>query len=305
MRRLLALTIIIGLAAACGSATTSGVTTTEPSEAALTGVCGVSTPPRHVPRHVLWIWFENKPYGAVIGAPAAPFTTMLARRCAVALSYHAITHPSLPNYLAATSGTTHGVTDDAPPSAHPIRGASVFSQAGSWRAYQESMPGACLRVDASSYAVRHDPAVYYTQLRATCRSRVVALGTPTRGPLADALTRNTLPRFAFVTPNLCSDTHDCGVASGDAWLARWIRRITTSASYRAGGLVVMIVWDEDDRSAGNHVPLIVLAPGIRPATRIATPADHYTLLRTTEDLLGVAPIGAARSAVSLRPALGL
>jgi hypothetical protein len=65
----------------------------------------------------------------------------LVARCGLATNYHAIAHPSLPNYVAITSGNTHGIGDDEDPSAHPLGGASLFGQlGGSWRAVEESMP---------------------------------------------------------------------------------------------------------------------------------------------------------------------
>jgi hypothetical protein len=125
-------------------------------------------------RHVIWIWFENKPATAVVGSSSAPYISGLAAACASATDDHGITHPSLPNYLAATSGSTHGVTDDGGPAAHPIAGPSLFSQVssagGQWRAYNESMPGPCSPVSAGTYAVKHNPAAYYTSIRGTARA---------------------------------------------------------------------------------------------------------------------------------------
>ena len=112
-----------------------------------TGPCGTAAgPPRRID-HVIWIWMENKPYDAVIGSPSAPYENQLAAACGLATNYHAIAHPSLPNYIAATSGDTQGIADDDPPSSHPLGVASIFSQvkdAGkTWREYAESAPGPC------------------------------------------------------------------------------------------------------------------------------------------------------------------
>src|SRR5439155_7962579 len=117
------------------------------------------------------------------------------------------------------------------------------------------------------------------RLRRVCRRRVV----PLRRLFAD-LRRGTLPRFAFVTPNLCHDTHSCPVRVGDGWLARFLPQLLASRTYRGGRTAVFVVWDEGVFS--DHV-LIAIAPSIRPGTRTALASDHYSLLRTTEDLLGL------------------
>ena len=51
---------------------------------------------------------ENKEDNEIMGRPAAPYLNALARQSAVAANYYAITHPSLPNYLALTGGSTLG-----------------------------------------------------------------------------------------------------------------------------------------------------------------------------------------------------
>jgi phospholipase C len=246
---------------------------------------------------------ENKPYDSVIGSPSAPFETALAAACGVATNYHAVTHPSLPNYIAATSGSTQGVADNDPPSVHQLAGSNIFSQvtgAGkTWRAYAESAPGSCPLVDAAPYAVKHVPAAYYTNLRGDCASSIVPMGTTTAGSLLDDLNGPSFPSFAFVTPNLCNDTHDCPVSVGDAWLQAWFAKIVASPTYRSGRTIVFLTWDEDDDSASNRVPLIVVSPSTPPGTKVGAIYDHYSLLRTTEQLLGLTYLSRASDASSM------
>ena len=232
--------------------------------------CGiVSTPPRNVD-HVIWIWMENKSSDKIIGSPSAPYENRLAAACGLATNYHAVAHPSLPNYIAATSGSTQGITDDEPPSSHPLDVASIFSQlkamGKTWRSYQESAPANCALTSSGLYAVKHDPAPYYTGIRSDCAAWDVPMGTTERGSFLDDLTRGTLPAFSFVTPDLCNDTHDCPVATGDAWLQSWFAKILASPAYLSGRTVVFLAWDEDDHSASNHIPLVVVSPSTRPGT---------------------------------------
>jgi phospholipase C len=204
---------------------------------------------------------ENKPYDAVIGSPSAPYENELAAACGLATNYHGVSHPSLPNYIAATSGSTEGIADDDPPSSHPLAVASIYSQvkaAGkAWRDYAESAPAACPLTSSGLYAVKHDPAPYYTGIRSDCAAWDMPMGTTAGGNFLTDLTGGTLPAFSFVTPDLCNDA------------------------------VVFVAWDEDDGSATNHVPLIVVNPSIRAGTQSGTFFDHYALLKTTEQVLGI------------------
>ena len=252
--------------------------------------CGtVATPPPSV-QHVIWIWMENKPYNAVIGSAAAPYENELASGCGLATYYHAVTHPSLPNYIAATSGDPQGITDDAAPASHPLAVASIYSQlkadGKTWRDYEESAPGNCPLTSSGLYAVKHDPAPYYTGIRTDCAVWDVPMGTTAGGNFLTDLTNDTLPAFAFVTPNLCNDTHDCSVTTGDNWLRAWFEKILASPAYQAGTTVVFLTWDEDDGSASNHVPTIVVNPSTPAGQLSGTSFNHYSLLKTTEELLG-------------------
>jgi hypothetical protein len=277
------------LAAGCGGTAASSAATT-------TGVCGTRAGRPVKPRRVVWIVMESQGYNGVIGSRSAPYLNRLAASCGLATRFSAESHPSLPNYLAMTSGSTQGVTDDDGPSAHRIAAPSIFSQLGTrWRALEESMPRACDLSNSGQYAVRHNPAAYYVGVRAACRTQDVPLrGAP----------RLTAP-FTFVTPNLCHDMHSCSVQAGDNWLAGWLPRELRSPEYRSGSTVVFITWDEQDGATHQHIATLVVSPDTRPGTRSATPFDHYSLLATTEDILGLPPLGAAAHATSMRSAFGL
>lgn len=250
---------------------------------------------------------ENESLTSVIGSSAAPYQTSLARACASASNYNAISHPSLPNYLAATGGSTFGVTDDGEPDVHPIESASLFSELDSahesWRAFDESMPVNCDLVTSGEYAARHNPAVYYRQIRAACRQDDVPLGSLADGAFASAASTGTLPVFSFVTPNICDDAHSCAVSVGDAWLHHFFNVLFASPEYRSGSTVAFITYDEGN--GDNRVPLIVARASMKTGTRLTSPYSHYSLLRTTEELLGLNALGNARQAKSILDALGL
>ncbi len=280
------------------------------SAAPRTGACGwMKKPPLHY-RHVIWIWMENHPFPSIVGSPDAPYINKIAAGCGLATGYQAIAHPSLPNYIAATSGSTQGITSDCTPDACPTNAPSLFGQLQSagktWRGYAESMPSNCSESDQGKYFARHNPAVYYESVSTICAAWDVPLGSLGGGAFLTALHANRLPAFSFVAPNACNDMHDCPVSAGDTWLKKWLPAILASKSYRSGGTALFVTWDEGSDS-DNRVPTIVVSPSTRPRTRSALPFDHYSLLKTTEQLLGLGYLGQAGDAatVSMRRAFHL
>jgi hypothetical protein len=236
---------------------------------------------------------ENKAYSQIIGSSAAPYINSLGKKCGLATNYYAIAHPSLPNYVALTSGTTAGISDDAAPADHALTNASIFSQAGSgWRSYEESMPSNCDLTSASPYAVKHNPAAYYTNVRSACTTQDVPL------PSSPSFSAS----YTFVTPNLCNDMHDCSISTGDKWLKNFVPKILGSREYRKGTLVFFLTWDEDTAS---NVPLVVVAPTVPTGLKVSTKYTHYSLLRTSEKVLGKPCLASACTAASLLRAFHL
>ncbi|HLJ09222.1 MAG TPA: alkaline phosphatase family protein [Acidimicrobiia bacterium] len=252
--------------------------------------------------HVVWIWMENRTYGDVVGNAAAPYETSLAARCGTDRDYHQVGSPSLPNYLGATSGQTYGIADDADPAAHPITADNLFRQVrtagGTERSYVENMPTNCAGAPQGTYAVKHNPATYYDGGgdHAACLADDVPLGSTTTGPLTADLDRGRLPSFALVVPDLCDDGHDCPAATGDRWLAGWLPHILYSSAYRSGNTAVFVVWDEP-----TPMPNIVISPTTPPGLVSSVAVNHYALLRTTEELLGLPLLGEAVTSPTLRP----
>jgi hypothetical protein len=268
--------------------------------------CGTASAAPATWDHVVWIVFENKSYSQIIDAPEAPYLTDLAAKCGLATDYHGVAHPSLPNYIAMTSGGTQGITDDTGPAAHPLAAASIFSQLGTggWRALQDSMPSNCYKGNSGLYAARHNPPLYYVGVAGDCLLQDVPLG-----PAPDLSAR-----FTFITPDLCHDMHSspCAdtvgaeVAAGDTWLSGFLPTALSTKEYRAGSTAVFITWDEDDFTDVQHIPALVIAPSITPGRTDATRFDHYSLLRTTEEMLGIeAFLGNAATATSMRAPFGL
>jgi len=244
------------------------------------------------------IVMENKEAPAVICSGSAPFASSLARRYGWATRSYGVTHPSLPNYLALTSGSTHGVASDCTVCA--VAGTNLVDQLESahvsWRAYLEGFPGHCFGgAGAGGYAKKHDPLVYYEDVvRSPSRCRHLT----GFGSLARDLRHGALPRFTWITPSLCDDTHDCGVSVGDRFLAGLVPAVIHELG--PDGFLI-ITWDEGTTgagccggaAAGGRIATIVAGPGARRGARASAPVDHYGVLGTIEDALGLPRLRAA------------
>jgi phosphatidylinositol-3-phosphatase len=298
-------------AAPTGASTTASTAGTSAAKAARP--CGVTTTASAY-RHVIWIWFENHSYSDIKGSSSAPYFNSIASECGVATNYHNLTHPSLPNYVGATSGiASFGLfyTDCNPSKLCTSSRPSIFGQGETWKAYEESMPSSCAPSNAGEYAVRHNPPAYFTAL-ATCSADDVPYTQ-----LATDLASNALPAFSFITPNLINDMHDGTVAQGDAWLSGNLPTILASPEYTSGSTAVFVTFDEGagdsvgENCATNtsdnscHVLTIVISPSTPAGSTSAALYNHYSLLATTEQLLGLPALGQASSAATMTAAFNL
>ena len=263
------------------------------------GAAGAVPP---VPRlgRVVVIVFENKGRDRVLGNADAPTFAKLARRGATLTNYRAVSHPSLPNYLALVSGSTQGITDDCTSCVVTARSlADTLTAAGrTWKTYAEGLPQAGFTgAFAGRYAKKHDPLVYFRDVAAAPKRlrRVVPLPM-----FRKDLAGGTLPDYSLVVPDLCNDMHDCPVATGDRWLARFLAPLLDSPQLRGGA--VFVVFDESDDSnvgGGGIVAAIVAGPLVRPGVSSAAVFDHYSLLRTIEDGFGLPLLGQSARATPI------
>ncbi|TPG18317.1 phosphoesterase [Pedococcus bigeumensis] len=233
-----------------------------------------------------------------------PYTYRLARTYGYATSYFATRHPSLPNYLAIASGSTHGVTTDAAPGDNvPVTGESVFGRAiaagRTAGVYADAMPQPCALTPSGRYAVKHNPWPYFVDERALCRQHDLPMSA-----LAADITAGSLPDAGMVVPDLCHDAHDCRLSTADAWFKDWMTRIQAGPDWRSGHLLVVLTADEDDRSAGNRVLTVVVHPSQHGAV-VTTRLDHYSLTRLYAEVTGTAPLGHGAKAASMATAFDL
>jgi len=288
--RVLSLALALVAVAVLSCAPPPAATTTpslSPTESAAPPLRTATPSPTPVPAspHVFVIVMENMNLAAALRSPSIG---RLAAKYVLATNYHAVSSPSLPNYLAMTSGSTWGITDDA---YHVLPagglGAQLTAAGVTWRAYMEGLTSAgCLR-SPYPYALKHNPFAYYG---GSCPENVVALEALDADLSADT------PSFVWITPGLCHDGHDCPLTEAGPWLEDLVARIVASPAWRDHG-ALFVVWDEGD-GRSSAVPLIVASPDLE-SRRVEDIYDHYSLLAAIEDRFGVPRLGAAKDARSL------
>ena len=229
-------------------------------------------PPAPSLPHVFVIVMENRSYSQAI---AGGYTAQLAAQYGAATNYHGVSHPSLPNYLALTSGSTYGVADDG---FHALPkggiGAQLSAAGIEWRAYMEGMGSGCFN-SRYPYALKHNPFAYYG---GACPSQVVPFTQ-----FANDM-KTSVPHFVWITPDMCHDGHDCSTATADKWLELTVPAILAAETFQDDG-VLFITWDEGNDNANTVLTLVIHSdPLIHRSDRAY---DHYSLLATVQDLLGL------------------
>jgi|NGEPerStandDraft_6_1074524.scaffolds.fasta_scaffold01778_3 hypothetical protein len=253
--------------------------------------------PRSKSSHVLVIVMENEEATSVLGSSAAPYANALARRYGLATQSFAISHPSLPNYLALTSGSTQGMSSDctechtnAVNIVDQLEGAHI-----SWKAYMEDQPTPCFKgATAGGYAKKHNPFIYYDDIAQSARRCRKIVGF---GALTADLRSGSLPTYAWISPNLCDDGHDCGVSGGDRFLSHAVPPLLRELGPHG---FLVLTWDEGSSNSGccgvaqgGRIATVVAGPDVRRGARYGGFVDHYGVLGTIEQALGLPPLAGA------------
>jgi hypothetical protein len=285
-------TLALGVIAGCTSGTTVGNTSS---------VCSDITRQDLVPAPawqgtVFTVVMENHGQADIFGNKDAPFINALASQNAIAMGYRdSLVHPSEPNYIWMVAGENFGILDDNDPISHHIDARSHIAdqlemQGLSWKGYMESMGSPCGLNENYPYEPKHDPFVYFDDINGwdgttfqpstRCNEHVVDYSQ-----LDKDLAANTVPKYAFITPNMLDDMHDGSVADGDAWLAREIPKILGSDAFNHGG-VLFLTWDEGSNS-GDDPPMIVISPNAKSGFVSTTAFNASSYLATVQKILGI------------------
>ncbi len=245
------------------------------------------------PAHTLVVVLENHAYSQVIGSSSAPYINSLKSGGANLTQSYAITHPSQPNYYALFSGSTQGVTDDScvKPgfSSAANLGSEVIAAGGTWGSYNETLPSqGSTTCKSGNYAQKHNPWFGFSNVPTSTAKTFAQFPTD----------YSTLPKMAFVTPNLCSDMHDCSVSTGDTWIKNNLGAYATWA--KTHNSLLVITFDEDNSLSGNRITTVLYGQPVAAGSSSSTTYNHYNLLRTLEDLAGTGShAGQAASATDI------
>jgi len=251
---------------------------------------------------IVVIVFENKEFDRVIGNPDMPIFNRLANDYTLLTQHYAVTHPSLPNYIAMIGGDTFEIDRNCgdcfinAPSLPDL----IETSGRTWRTYQEDMPEPCFLGSWVDYVQKHNPFVYFDPIRldaARCERSVRPLTD-----LSSDLAAGSLPNFVFITPNLCNDAHDCGLDVADVWLASQMQSLINFFGTTSQSFLVILTWDEGQgdfsccglpEKAGGRVATILISPQVKNGFEDATPYTHYSLLKTIAEAWGLPYLGHA------------
>ena len=206
--------------------------------------------------HIVVVVEENHSFQNVIGNPQAPYFNLLANTGVSLTNYHAITHPSQPNYFALFAGSTFGADNADHTEPGPTLASILIASAKTFLGY----------VDDGSPR-RHNPWESFPE------------GFSVERHFADFPSGDfsRLPNVSFVIPNLDHDMHDGTMAQADQWLQTNLGAYAQWAP--AHNSLLMVLWDEDDNFAENRVPAILYGADLNPG-QYAADYDHYDALNT-------------------------
>lgn len=240
--------------------------------------------------HIVIITMENKSYSDIVENSNAPYLNSLIHKYSFADNYFAVSHPSLPNYLAIIGGSTFGVSSDC--TSCYINAPNLIDQLEkadkTWKAYMESMPSACFIGSSGEYAQKHDPFIYFDDIRTNqerCNNIV-----PYTELSTNLKTVNATPNFIWISPNLCDDMHDCSTKTGDSWLATQIPKILASPAFTKQQSLLVITWDEGENSGTNQIPTLFVGNTVKYGFVSHTRYTHYSLLHTIETVWNLPPL---------------
>jgi len=275
-----------------------------PIQAPTSTVVPTATPVPLVPNfeHIVVVMFENKEFGSVIGNSLMPNYNKLAREYTLLTQYYAVTHPSLPNYIAFISGDTYGIDRNCNDCFIDAQSLPDLIEASgrTWKTYQEDMPSPCYLGDTHIYVQKHNPFVYFDSIRldvTRCERNVVPLTA-----LQTDIETDSLPNFMFIKPNLCNDSHDCELNISDAWLTNLLVSLVPALDATGESYLLVMLFEEGQGNhsccglpleAGGRVPVVLYSPLVKNGFEDSTPYTHYSLLKTISEAWGLPYLGHA------------
>ena len=239
--------------------------------------------------HVVVVVEENHSYSDVIGSSSMPYLNSLASQYGLATQYFANGHPSMPNYLMLTTGQMETFDDNFSGTISDDNVVRELVNAGkSWKAYEESIPSAgYLGGDVAPYVRRHNPFSYLSDVQ---NDPSQAANIVPFSQFASDLSRNTLPQFSFISPDMNDDAHNGTLAAADSWLQSNLAPLLASSTFQNSGLLI-ITFDESEVTdldhGGGHVATVVISSKSKMKYQSQTEYQHQSTLRLVLAASGV------------------
>ncbi|TJY44068.1 acid phosphatase [Cohnella pontilimi] len=238
--------------------------------------------------HIVIVIEENHSYRSIYNNPKAPYMNQLIKSGANLANHYATRHPSQPNYLDLFSGSNQGVFTDKMPKKtfNTSNLASELIQKGyTFGGYSESLPkiGFTGPYDSKfKYARKHNPWVNFSNVPSSVNMPFTSFPKD----------YNKLPTVSIVVPNLDHDIHDGTVKQADDWLRNNLSGYVKWA--QTHNSLLILTWDEDDMSQNNRIPTVFVGPMVKKGD-YKQKTNHYSVLRTIEDMYGLPAIGTSKN----------
>jgi hypothetical protein len=239
--------------------------------------------------HIVIVVEENHSYREIYNNPKAPYMNQLMNNGANLVNHYATRHPSQPNYLDLFSGSNQGVTSDKQPKTMfktDNLAAELIKHGYTFGGYSESQPKVGFNGPYDhtfKYARKHNPWTNFTNVPASANMPFTSFPKE----------YSKLPTVSFVIPNMDHDIHDGTIKQADDWLKNNLSGYVKWA--QTHNSLFILTWDEDDMSAQNKIPTAFVGPMVKKGT-YTQKSDHFSLLRTIEDLYGLPAVGASKTA---------
>jgi len=254
--------------------------------------------PRRFER-VLVIVLENQDYKDAI---ADDYLLDLATQGANFTNFHGLFHPSYSNYLAMVAGKTI-VThfDQQRDLKNECTIADLLVAKGlDWKNYAQGYPAkdelkaypnhCATDHRIGKYARKHVPFMSFSPIQEDEKKcGHIVSDSQFREDLKD----NTLPPYAFYTPDMDNDGHDTDLKFASKWLERFLEPLRKNQAFMTGTLIVVTFDESDDLSpeAANHIYTVFLGDMVEPKKEVPDNYNHYNVLRTIEENFGLCPLG--------------
>ena len=270
-------------------------------------------------QHVFIIMMENTGFTTLIGNANAPFINFAASTYGLATNYTGVTHPSQPNYIAATSGSTNGVTNDSDITIDVPNIVDQLEGAGkTWKAYMQSLSLCSTKLDHACgnqlYERKHNPFVSYLDIQSNPARMANIVDF---SEFSSDLASGRVADYSWISPDQCNDMHGRGgpstdpcnfgdvaglISAGDTFVRNAVNAIMNSSAWN-GNSVIFITWDESDFTGsgfngfgddsgccdavpgkgGGHVVTITISHSDHSARTSDTASNHYSMLATIQE----------------------